>query len=161
LKHTIGVAEMHVSNSAEDLLITHSLGSCLGIVLFDAVAGVGGMLHAMLPTSQINPEKARENPCMFIDSGVPHLFRQCYELGATKRNLTIKVAGGAVTAAGQQREDMFSIGSRNMTILRKLLWKNGVMLKAADVGGSSPRTLSLDMSNGEVLVRINGTATAL
>lgn len=161
MRHTIGVAEMYTTSSCDDFLITHSLGSCLGIVLYDPTAHVGGMLHAMLPASQINPQKAIENPCMFVDSGLPLLFRQCYDLGATKKNLVVKVAGGAATAVGPKHDDMFSIGSRNITVLRKLLWKNAVMLKGSDVGGTCPRTLTLDMATGEVLVRSGGVEKAL
>jgi chemotaxis protein CheD len=64
--------------AAEDLLVTHALGSCLGLMVYDPEARVGGLLHAMLPLSKINPEKARSNPFMFVDTGVPRLFRAIY-----------------------------------------------------------------------------------
>lgn len=161
MKHVIGVADMAISSSAEDVLITHSLGSCLGVAVYDPTAGVGGLLHVMLPTSSINPERARGNPCVFVDTGLPHLFQSCYRAGAEKKRLVVKVAGGASVSSGEQRSDLFNIGQRNITILRKLLWKNGVMLDAADVGGSVPRTMTLTMATGEVTIRSQGALAAL
>jgi len=49
--------------------------------------------------------------------------------------------------------DYFKIGKRNFTVLRKLLWKNGFIIAAQDVGGYNSRTMSLRISDG--LVTIN------
>ena len=162
MKRIVGVAEMAVSRDPDDTLITHSLGSCLGIMVYDPVAVVGGLLHAMLPTGTLNPDKASQNPCMFVDSGVVRLFEECYKVGAEKKRMILKVAGGAACKAAQTNgKDFFAIGSRNITVLRKLLWKNGVLIKGSDVGGSVPRTVSLDLRTGEVLVKVNGATAAL
>ena len=56
MQHTIGMSEMEVTNRAEDVLVTYSLGSCVGLSLFDPVAGVGGLIHCMLPLSRIDTE---------------------------------------------------------------------------------------------------------
>jgi chemotaxis protein CheD len=160
LKRIIGVADMKVSAQKGDLLITYALGSCLGITIHDPVAGVGGLLHVMLPLSTIDPAKAAENPYMFVDTGVPKLFLECYKLGAQKGRLVVKVAGGACSNENED-EDYFQIGKRNFTMLRKLLWKNGVLLKTYDVGGRQSRTMSIEIGNGEVLLKINGSTVAL
>ena len=41
MRHTIGVAEMRTTKHNDDFLITHSLGSCLGVVIYDPAAMVG------------------------------------------------------------------------------------------------------------------------
>lgn len=151
---------MKVSADTKNTLITYALGSCLGIAIHDPVAGVGGLLHIMLPLSTIDAEKAAANPCMFVDTGVPKLFLECYKAGAKKERLVVKVAGGAC-AGGNEEDDYFQIGKRNFTMLRKLLWKNGVLLKSHDVGGSNSRTMSLDIASGEVLIKTNGSSTKL
>ncbi|MBN2583749.1 MAG: chemotaxis protein CheD [Planctomycetes bacterium] len=152
---------MKLTTKPDDLLITHSLGSCLGIIVYDPKASVGALLHVMLPLSTINPAKAADNPYMFVDTGVPKLLNECYKMGAKKGSLMIKVAGGAKIGAAAQKGDFFAIGSRNVTVFRKVLWKNGLMCKSADVGGTRPRTMSLDMTTGEVLIRSNGDVAAL
>src|SRR5687768_10744511 len=120
MKHIIGIADMKISAKPDDSLITYALGSCLGITAYDPVAKVGGMIHIMLPLSSVNPQKAKENPFMFVDTGVPELFRACYKAGAVKQRLVVKVAGGASTHQND-KEDQFQIGKRNFLMLRKLL----------------------------------------
>lgn len=157
---TVGVADLKISAGKGDVIITHALGSCLGITIYDPVAGVGGMLHAMLPDSSIDAKKALENPYMFVDTGVPRLFKECYKLGAEKARVILKVAGGATSKANQE-DDYFQIGKRNFVMLRKLLWKNSVLVKAYDVGGTDSRTMSLDLGSGDVLLKVNGAVRKL
>lgn len=154
IRTTVPIAEWRVSDDPTEELITYALGSCLGITVHDPVACVGGLLHVMLPTSTVNPEKALDRPGMFVDTGVPLLFTECYALGAVKSRMVAKVAGGASQA--EAGADHFQIGKRNMLMLKKLLWKNGVLLQAEDVEGSVSRTMSLDVGTGAVRLRING-----
>jgi len=141
-----------------DTLVTHALGSCLGLMVFDPVAKVGGLLHAMLPLSSINPEKALANPAMFVDTGVPLLFRTLYDQGAAKARLVVKAAG---CGSPMGQNEVFKIGERNYTVLKKLLWKNNILLEAEDVGGSVSRTIHFEVSNGQVLLSSNGTKRPL
>jgi len=70
--------------------------------------------------------------------------------GATKKDLEIKVAGAASpldTCNG------FRIGERNHAMLRKLLWKNAILIATERVGGTAPRTLLLDIETGCVRIR--------
>ena len=160
MKYVVNVADMKGSATREDTLITYALGSCLGITLYDPVARVGCLLHAMLPQSSIDPQKAADNPYMFVDTGVPKLFHECYRLGGQKERLIVKVAGGAC-AHGNEEDDYFKIGKRNIIMLRKLLWKNGVLIAAHDVGGSHSRTMILDIDTGNILLRVNGETRKL
>jgi chemotaxis protein CheD len=151
----VGIAEMAASAEPNDLLITYALGSCLGVAIYDPVARVGGLLHAMLPSSEIDPQKARDNPCMFVDTGVPRLFLECYKAGAKKERIILKVAGGA--NLNGNGPDHFEIGKRNVLALRKLLWKNGVLIQSSDLGASLSRTMSLEIASGQVRLKIRGT----
>ena len=109
-----------------------------------------GMIHIQLPLSKIDTQKAEQRPCMFVDTGIPLLFEEAYRLGAVKSRIQLKVAGGAqfLDSGGK-----FKIGERNFAILRKMLWKNSVLIDGQDVGGSISRTMSLDMALGEVSIR--------
>jgi chemotaxis protein CheD len=160
VEHIVGIADMKISADSGDRLITYGLGSCLGIAIHDPVACVGGLLHIMLPLSTVDPAKAATHPFMFVDTGVPKLFIESYKAGARKDRLMVNVAGGAATR-GNEEEDYFQIGKRNFTILKKLLWKNGVLLQSHDVGGSCSRTMALDIGTGNVTLRINGNDTFL
>ena len=159
-RQVVGIAEMKLSSRKGDVLVTYALGSCVGICIYDPDAGVGGLLHAMLPSGGKDPVKARVQPARFVDTGVPALFKEAYRLGAKKERIVVKVAGGA-TVTGKAESDTFKIGKRNIVTLKKLFWKNGVLIRAEDLGGTVSRTLSLDMTSGEVRVRTNGTTTVL
>lgn len=149
----VGMADMkHVTGTSETL-VTYALGSCIAVTIFDPVAKVSGMLHAMLPTSSIDPAKAESNPAVFVDTGVPLLFLESYKLGAKKERLVVKVAGGACTH-GDPEKDMFQIGKRNMLMLKKLLWTNNVPLAASDVAGTESRTVFMDLETGKLRIRM-------
>jgi chemotaxis protein CheD len=157
----VGIAEMRHSATPGERLVTYALGSCLGVAIHDPVAGVAGLLHAMLPTGAIDAEKARRTPAMFVDVGVPLLFREAYRLGASKERIVVKVAGGAFAGA-DDGADQFQIGKRNILMLRKLLWKNGVLLHAHDLGGrQTSRTVLLDVATGALTIKSNGQAAVL
>ena len=151
---------MKISSAAGDEIITYALGSCLGITIYDPVSHVGAMVHVMLPSSSIDPVKANANPCMFVDTGVKKLFLDSYKSGAQRNRLIVHAAGGAC-ANGLEQDDYFQIGKRNVTVLRNLLWKNGIILKNCDFGGNLARTMSLNVDNGEVLIRTNGAVKVL
>lgn len=140
------------------LLVTYALGSCIGVTIFDPVARVGGMLHFMLPQVSSVEQKTKRSPFMFADAGVPLLFTQAYELGAKKERLVVCAAGGAEILSD---EGIFKIGSRNRTMLRKLFWKNNVLLAAEDTGGTHSRTMSLRLSDGMVTVKSNSEERVL
>lgn len=146
----VGIADVQLSADPSVTLVTYALGSCIGVTVFDPVARVGGMLHLMLPQSSLSPQKAERSPCMFADTGVPLLFKLAYELGARKERLIVCAAGGAEILAD---EGHFKIGSRNRTMLRKLFWKNSVLLSAEDTGGTHSRTMTLRLSDGQVCTR--------
>ena len=154
----VDIADLKVSNDPNAALITYSLGSCIGVALWDPVAKVAGMLHYMLPESTISPEKAQANPAMFCDTGVPKLFKAAYELGAVKRRLVVEVAGGS-----QLLDDKgtFNIGKRNYLALRKIFWKNGVMIGAEDVGGTISRTMKIEIATGVVTLKTRGQEAPL
>lgn len=151
MRHVIGMADLKVSTDSSDVLVTYALGSCLGVTVHDPVARVGGILHVMLPQSMINEEKARENPAMFVDTGVPKLIQDCIDAGAHKLRMIIVAVGGASTSRAEG-DDHFEIGKRNFIMLRKILWKTGLLLKSHDVGGAYSRTLFMEVGSGDIKV---------
>ena len=154
MKLVVGVSDLKVSKNVNDIIITHALGSCLGITAFDPVAGVGGLVHVMLPLSKADPKKAQQRPAMYVDTGFSMLLKALFDLGATKKNLEINVAGGA-SMKQNSGEDYFKIGQRNFTTFRKLLWKNGFIIANQEVGGSISRTMVLEMNSGLVTINKN------
>ena len=152
MKHFVAVGDMKIGRAA-DMIVTHALGSCLGLIVYDPVAQLGGLLHAMLPLSRINPDKARANPFIFVDTGVPALFKGLYDIGGQKSHMVIKAAGCGNPLG---KNEMFRIGERNYTILKKLLFKNNILLDTEDVGGTASRTVQLDVATGQTIITSKG-----
>ena len=154
----VGVAEMAVSRNPDDVIATYSLGSCIGLTLYDPGTRVGGLIHCMLPASTIDPQKARTKPEMFIDTGVVLLLTRVLELGAEKRRLVVKAAGAARLL---NSSDIFRIGERNHAILKKVLEKNGLGIQGEDVGGTVSRTVFLKICSGETVLKCCGKEVLL
>lgn len=149
----VGISDIKISNAPNDVIITYALGSCIGISVYDPIAKVGGLLHYMLPDSTLDEKKAKDNPAMFADTGIPSLFKACYSLGAEKRRMIVKAAGGASIL---DDTNFFRIGQKNIMAMRKIFWKNNVMINTEDTGANHNRTVRLEMATGKTFVRTSG-----
>ena len=123
------------------------------MTLYDPVLRIGGMIHCMLPLSRIDPIKAKANPGMFTDVGVPMLIQQMFDHGVDRKRIVAKVAGAASLL---DEKGMFKIGERNYTVLRKILWKNNILIQGEDVGGTIARTMYLHLSDGRTVLKSKG-----
>jgi chemotaxis protein CheD len=149
----VGIADMKLTKDPKATLVTHALGSCLGVCIWDPALKISGLLHYMLPDSTKSPDKAQLKPYMFGNIGIPAMFKQAYALGSTKKGLVVKLVGAA-----QVMDDgnLFNIGKKNYLLARKLLYKNGIMIKAEEVGGNTHRTVRINVDTGEIKVKIKG-----
>lgn len=154
----VDISDFRVTDEPDDVLVTWALGSCIAVMVHDPVRRAAGMIHYMLPLAEAAPERARERPSMFADTGVPLLFHAMYALGCRKPDLVVKVAGGSTL---NDDRGVFQIGKRNHAILRKMLWKAGILVAAEDVGGSKWRTVRLHVGSGRCTVTSPGEETEL
>lgn len=149
-REVIGIGEFVVSDSRGVTIATHAVGSCIAVCIFDPVVAVAGMLHFLLPESAINPERASGNPAVFADTGIPLLFQTAYAHGFAKQRAIVKLVGGAEMP--QTSGPWFNTGRRNLLAARNLLWRNGVLVAAEDVGGTDARTVHMAVSDGRLRV---------
>lgn len=146
----VNVSDAKLSNDPRDVLATYALGSCIAVALYDPVARVGGLLHYQLPSASLDPARARTNPAMFADTGMESLLHRMSELGAEKRRLKVRMAGGAQILNDSA---LFNIGKRNHAAIRKILWQNGMFVDAEEIGGAAPRNLYLSIADGNVIIK--------
>ena len=155
----VGISDLKVSNNPGDILITYALGSCIGVTVFDPKARVGGLLHFMLPDSTLDSNKAKTTPAMFADTGITLLFKSCYAIGAEKKRMIVKVVGGASIL---DDTNYFRIGQKNITAMRKIFWRNNVLIDGEDTGENFNRTVKLELSSGRCILKSsNGTVKDL
>lgn len=143
----IGIGELVITDDPGATIVTHALGSCVAVCLWDPTAHVGAMLHYLLPESKLNPERARRQPGAFADTGIPLLFNGAYERGLSKRRCRVHLLGGANIGGGS-----LDIGRRNALAAKRLLWQNGVFVHGEAVGGTTVRTVMLAVGDGHVQV---------
>ena len=150
-KITVGIADMKIAKGS-GILITYALGSCIGLCFHDPMTHIGALLHVMLP---LNLETGRKNPMKYADNVIQETLRQMEAMGASRKRITVKIAGGAkifeVTGG-----NLGNIGQRNIESVHTVLRKEGIRLMAEDVGGTVARTLLFDVNSGLGCVRSYG-----
>lgn len=149
----VGMADLKTCVSP-DGLTTLGLGSCIGIAIVDPATKIGGLAHIMLPDSTAIKENS--NIAKFADSGIEELVRQMVELGASKRRMVAKIAGGAQMFAFNNNSDLLCVGERNAEASRKKLDQLGIPLLASDTGENYGRTIVFYPESGELVIKSVG-----
>jgi chemotaxis protein CheD len=145
----IGIGDCVITTGADAEIVTHALGSCVAVCIWDPVTHVAGMLHFLLPESALNAERAVRQPGTFADTGIPLLFQAAYRAGAVKSRLRVHLLGGAAVIGGPTGLD---VGRRNALVAKKMLWRNGVPVTGESLGGTDTRTVRLLAASGRVMV---------
>lgn len=151
----VGVGDMAVANSPGVILSTYALGSCVGVAVLDPEIPVGGLLHVMLPDSQLSPEKASRQPSMFADTGMRNFLAAVHGFKGEKRRLKVFLAGGASVLT---QSDMFKIGERNIAAIKALVGEHRLSVVGEELGGLNNRTVHLNINSGTVEIK---TATGI
>jgi chemotaxis protein CheD len=149
----VGMADLNVCISP-NALTTLGLGSCVGIVLYDQTRKIAGMVHVMLPDSTkiLN----NENKAKFADTGIDALIKRMQEIGADRKNLVAKIAGGAQMFAFSNNNEMMRIGDRNVEATKLKLQQLGISIKAEDTGANYGRTIEFYPETGVLLIKSVG-----
>jgi chemotaxis protein CheD len=151
----LGIGDFGASKTAGTAVKTYALGSCVAVVILDPRTRTVGMLHLALPDSSINPQKVRERPGYFADTGIPRLLSEmtrCSGNGNLK-SMVVKLVGGASI---MDPNDTFNIGKRNVLAAKKILWAHGMGPVAEDVGGNYSRTVAVSVNTGEISISCPG-----
>ena len=149
----VGMADLNVC-TAPDVITTLGLGSCVGIVLHDPLRKIAGMVHVMLPDSTkiLN----NENKAKFADTGIDALILEMTKIGADRRTLIAKIAGGAQMFAFSNNNEMMRIGDRNVEATKLKLQLLGISIKAEDTGLNYGRTIEFYPDTGMLLIKSVG-----
>jgi chemotaxis protein CheD len=141
------------------VFVTYALGSCVGICIYDNKFKVGGLSHIMLPESGMFNNKSDMNRMKFADTAIADMVQEMAKLGADRRRLTAKIAGGAQMFEVQQGSLMGTIGDRNVSSVRDALRRLGIPVIAEDTGSNYGRTVYFDLDTGIMRVQSLGRGT--
>ncbi|MGD8623795.1 MAG: chemotaxis protein CheD [Anaerolineae bacterium] len=152
------IGEIVTSDNPDETLVAYGLGSCVAVCLYDPIAKVGGMLHALLPTAP-RGSKATDRPAKFVDRGVPMLTHLLQEMGARQYRMVAKLCGGAQLLSDPAQGPAFSqngrlnVGKLNVLAADVALRTAGLPIKGRATGGTVGRTVRLHMADGRVTVK--------
>ena len=150
----VNFGQLKVSQNPVETLVAFSIGSGLGITIYDPTTKTGGLLNVVLPdSSMMPPSKAQIQPLMFADTGLTPFFDALHTMGAQTDHLKVVLAGGSQI---MDHSDFLNIGRKNHQAVTSFLADKHIAIHYADVGGIFLRTLRLDISNGDNLIQILG-----
>jgi chemotaxis protein CheD len=153
----VDVADIRFSDNPKDILEAPSLGSCVGLMVFDPMINTGGVVVYVLPDSnEIHNPKLDEQPYLFADTALISFFQAAIEKGIRlERSKRVLVGGGQVL--GQMGD--FNLGIRNSQAALETLSKLELEPTHQRVGGAVNRTAALHIKTGMVHISVAGKET--
>ncbi len=146
----VDMAGMKVDNRPVELVT--SVGSCVGICLYDSIRRCGGLAHIMLPHSSLGPQEPL--PSKYADTAVDALVRDIHRLAGSDNRLSAKIAGGANMFANTSANGL-DIGAKNIKAVHAALEAHRIRLIGEDVGGSHGRRINFNLASGETVIRLH------
>ena len=147
----VGISDYKYARNP-NVFVTYALGSCVGICLYDKQLKIGGLSHIMLPESSMF-SKNDINRMKFADTAIPDLVQNLVKLGADRRRLTAKIAGGAQMFEVQAGSMVGTIGDRNTVSVKSTLQSLRIPIIAEDTGLNYGRTVYFDLDTGIMKVQ--------
>lgn len=126
------------------------LGSCVGITLCDRKAGIGGLIHLLLPEPpSMDKEWNREVNAV---TGMPIFIGELCARGAKKERLEACVAGGALIDPLSERDIINDFGGQTAEIAMGILRSEDIPIRQSEVGGYFSCRMSLHLSTWETTI---------
>jgi len=147
-ERVVGVAQWAV-DQGDAVLVTLGLGSCVAVVLYDAQAKVGALLHLLLPSKQMSRDDS--NPGRFPETALPLALAEMEAAGAQRDRLAAWLVGGASMFGAASAT--IAMGERNVAAARRALANAHVPLVAEDVLERHGRSVYFHLDDGRIEVR--------
>lgn len=149
----VGIADLKVGKESDVLRTT--LGSCVGIVLYDPVQKLGAVCHIMLAKDPTGKD-AQKNPYKYGESALPLLIQSMKDQGSAIGQYSCRIFGGASMFKGINSQFLHNIGEQNIAIVKKYMESKQIPIIVEDVAGYEGRTISLYCDDGRLLLKKAG-----
>jgi len=134
--------------SPEPCTVRMVLGSCVAVCLWDPLRAVGGANHFLLPYPGGN---GQDSP-RFGNVATHRLIEKLLAFGCTKPSLMAKLFGGSCVLEAFQKKETH-LGTKNVSVARKLLEDAGIPVIAEDTGGQRGRKVIFQTDDGSAWVK--------
>lgn len=156
---TVGIAEYKIVKEPQKIM-TIGLGSCCGVILYDEINKIAGLVHILLSSSQ--NEKMIVNKAKYADTGIVALYEDMKKIGANSRFIRAKLAGGAhMFNFNNSSSSVFTIGEKNVKLCKETLGKLNIPIVSEDTLGSCGRTIIFDTTTNKLHVKTVGKGEKL
>jgi chemotaxis protein CheD len=150
----VRMGELAATQSADDVLTTIGLGSCLGVALLDSKRGAAGLAHVVFPAAPVDQNSPSGK---YADTAVPALLAALAELGSGRASLEAVLVGGARMFSSNDLD----VGASNLAATRAALDSWRIPIRATAVGGSVGRSVRVGAAEAVVSVREAGADSEL
>jgi len=140
-----------VKSTAKGFL-TASLGSAVGIALYDRSAGVGGIASFLL--ARPAGGEPVEQPEQYVESGLPLFIAELQAAGADPGHFEAAVAGGSLQLQGGGSDDGYRWCGIAADALLEQLSHRQIPVAAVEVGGIRPLSLLLDTRSWKASIEL-------
>ena len=148
--HTVTSGSYMISRQKPEIMQAY-LGSCVGVTLYDREAGIGGLIHLLLPEPP--SVDLTWNPEINAVTGMPIFIEALCKQGAQKERLQACIAGGALMSPVSLTDLRLDIGGRIAETAQHILQKKKIPILQIEVGGCSSCCISLDLTTWETTIK--------
>ena len=155
----VGISEYKIVKQPQKIM-TIGLGSCCGVIIYDEINKIAGLVHILLSNS--GNEKKLINKAKYADTGIVALYEDMKKLGANSRFMKAKLAGGAhMFNFNNSSNSVFTIGEKNVKSCKATLAKLNIPVVSEDTLGSCGRTIVFDTTTNKLHVKSVGKGEKL
>ena len=135
-----------VTGKKSQVLEAH-LGTCVGVSICDRHANVGGLIHFLLP--EPNGTGRAWQPAAYATTGLPLFIQALRDAGASKDDLEVCLAGGALVGPFSENDLILNIGGRTTETVEEILNRERIPICKNETGGYFTCCLRLNSETWE------------
>jgi two-component system chemotaxis response regulator CheB len=150
--------QMFVGENSEEIFTT--LGTCVAFCVFDKKKKIGGMIHYLLPSSDIKTSGQADllNPLNYAETAIPTLFKELKNRGSAKNDLYVTIIGG--NSVGET-EIAREIARANVQIALDWVKKLGIAYVHHLSRDEKGQQILFNLATGELLLKKTSSTTAV
>jgi putative nucleotidyltransferase with HDIG domain len=140
--------------NTQSLLLNAYLGTCVAVALCDAEAGIGGLIHLLLPEPISMTETC--HPGKYASTGFPVFLKALYDAGASPEKLKASIAGGALVGPLKNYDLELDIGGRTAERVMQFITDEKIQIEKSETGGFFTCCLSVNMQSWNCSIQPTG-----
>ena len=152
-RYYVGTGSFYVGES-QPLILEASLGTCVGLALWDPATGIGGLYHLLL--AEPRTSEVDDQPEKYATTGLPIFLKALLKAGAKQDNLQAWIAGGALVGPLEKYDLDLDIGGHTAERVMEFLADEDITVDKSETGGFFTCAMLLNMQAWECTIKPAG-----